>query len=213
MSGVCTYLNMPTIYCCMCCASHHLHPNPTHPPPPPTGVWLCVHAYGKTDVNVTMRAQLTQCPSTFFPEGLQQCSSPGTVPTPEGRYDQCTDDGRCVCRGEWARPTNTTGRDLGFEDCSARVVQLPKERFVEGHGRRAEIGNQVWRGGGFCVGGTEGLQHNTQRACICPDNQMFLFSCVVLNALFIKCASHNVFYPPTTFSIVTLVLGCFMHSM
>ncbi len=90
-----------------------------------------------------MRGQVTQCPSTFTPSGLEQCSSPGTSPTPEGRYDTCTDNGRCVCRGEYARPTNTTVKDLGFEDCSARVVQLEDYRFVEGHERRAEILDQV----------------------------------------------------------------------
>lgn len=109
----------------------------------PTGVWLCVRAYGHGEVNITLRGQTTQCPGAFASGTLQQCSSAGTEPSEGGRYDRCTADGQCVCRGEFARPTNSTYPGLGFEDCSARVVALPASRFVARHGQRAELANQV----------------------------------------------------------------------
>lgn len=106
-------------------------------------MWLCVRAYGREEVNITLRGQPTQCPASFVNGVLHQCSSPGTQPSSEGRYDACSPEGECQCRAPYQRPTNTTYPGLGFEDCSAKVVPLTPSRFAARHGQRAELPDQV----------------------------------------------------------------------
>ncbi|KAK9810844.1 hypothetical protein WJX73_001470 [Symbiochloris irregularis] len=91
------------------------------------GVWLCVKAYGgawSRSLTYSLKARATQCPANFDDQGgLMECSSALDAPASDKRSTGCNADGTCACKAPYAKPVPAVYSDLGFEDCSARVIE------------------------------------------------------------------------------------------
>lgn len=69
------------------------------------GAYLCVKAYGDSNLTFSMRASLTLCPADFTATGKQLlCSSPLDADASQKRFTACQADGTCVCKAPWAKP-------------------------------------------------------------------------------------------------------------
>lgn len=104
------------------------------------GVFLCVYNVAmqggsedrSRDVSTTfsLRAITTTCPGGFGPAGeLLVCSTPASSLGKAGsQAEGCSAQGVCRCRGEYVAPVAAFYEGTGFEDCSARVIDM--SRFV-----------------------------------------------------------------------------------
>ena len=108
--------------------------------PPPAAVHLCMHAYeGGTALEFSLAAQATLCPADFDAAGTPLvCSTPVDAAEEQRRYSNCTGAGECVCTGPYAKPAATVYPGLGFEDCSATVMHIPRDQLAHNSSFLAE---------------------------------------------------------------------------
>ena len=91
------------------------------------GVYICVKAYGSANTSYAVRAISTICPSDFAPDGTEiLCSSRVDAPESEQHFSECTPDGQCLCRAQWAKPLPEVyhGEQAGHKrnwSCSAAI--------------------------------------------------------------------------------------------
>lgn len=73
------------------------------------GAYLCVKAYGDSNLTYSLRATTSTCPSDFTATGDQLlCSSPlSTFDPAQLRYSACLADGTCLCKAPYAKPVES----------------------------------------------------------------------------------------------------------
>ena len=94
------------------------------------GCYLCVRSYGSAPVDFSLHAVLTRCPASYDAAGAPlMCQTPlsAGVSGEQTRYSECTEEGECVCAGQYAKPVPSVfpGESLLPQSAACALPLMP----------------------------------------------------------------------------------------